>query len=73
MQEGIHVNLRFPFVVQPHILISTAAASHRAFDYGQAKTWESVTHNSRAHTKVWESMVEMSKKVCKGVEMDESG
>ena len=30
--------------------------------------------NSRAHTKVWESMVEMSKKKSeKGVEMGESG
>ena len=63
LHEGIHVNLRFPFVVQPCILISSDAALHRAFDDGQAKK-KGIHHpNSRAHTKVWESMVEMRKKV----------
>ena len=51
--------------------------THRAFDCDQAKTGESVTStsgprqsvgvhhpNSRAHTKVWESMVKMSQKKC---------
>ena len=47
LQEGIHVNLWFPFVVQPRILISRDASSHRAFDYGQAKTGESVTPTQR--------------------------
>ena len=42
-QEGIHVNLCFQLVVQPGILISRDAASHRAIDYGQARTGESVT------------------------------
>ena len=37
LHEGIHVNLQFPLVAQPRILISTNAASHRAFNYGQAK------------------------------------
>ena len=69
------INLCFQLVVQPRFLISRDAASHRAFDCGQAKTGQSVTStrrqsmgvhhpNSRAHTKVWESMVKMSQKKC---------
>ena len=70
------INLCFQLVVQPRLLISRDAASHRAFNCGQAKTGQSVTStrratpkhgspspNSRAHTKVWESMVKMSKKM----------
>ena len=68
------INLCFQLVVQPRFLISRDAASHRAFDCGQAKN-QAVHHvnsmghakawdpDSRAHTKVWESMVKMSKKM----------
>ena len=62
MQEGIHFNLRFPFVGKPRILISSDASSHRAFDYGQAKTG-SPSPQLKGPDQVWESMVEMSKKV----------
>ena len=37
------INLSCQLVVQPCFLISRDAASHRAFDCGQAKTGQSVT------------------------------
>ena len=43
LQEGIHLHLCFQLVVQLRFLISRDAASHRAFDCGQAKTRQSVT------------------------------
>ena len=51
LQEGIRVNLRFPLVVQPRIVINRDAASHRAFDCGQAKTGEPVTSTRGAMPK----------------------
>ena len=51
LQEGIHVNLHFRLVVQPRFLISRDAASHRAFDCGQAKTTQSVTSTRGATPK----------------------
>ena len=51
LQGGIHVNHRFRLVVQPRILISRAAASHRAFDNGQGKVGESVTSTPGATPK----------------------
>ena len=55
-QEGIHVNLCFQLVVQPRFLITKDAASHMAFDCGQAKN-RAVRHvNSRGHAKAWESI-----------------
>ena len=38
LAERIHVNLLFPSLVQPCILMSNNAASHNAFNYGEAKT-----------------------------------
>ena len=66
-------NLCFQLVVQPRFLISRDAASHKP-----NKNWASASRqlngphqsmgfhhpNSRAHIKVWESMVKMSKKKC---------
>ena len=51
LQEGIHVNLCFQLVVQPRFLISRDAASHRAFECGQAKTRQSVTSTRGATPK----------------------
>ena len=48
-QEGIHVNLCFQLVVQQCFLISRDAASHRAFDCGQAKTGQSVASSLLPH------------------------
>ena len=74
MQEGIHVNLSFPLVVQPRILISTERPriGHSTLvrqKLGSPSRQEGprqsvgVHHaNSRAHTKVWESMVKVSQK-----------
>ena len=45
------INLSFQLVVQPRFLISKDAASHRAFDCGQAKTGQSVTSTRRATPK----------------------
>ena len=45
------INLCFQLVVQPRFLISRDAASHRAFDGGQAKSGQSVTSTRRATPK----------------------
>ena len=70
LQEGIHVNLCFQLVVQPGmrpcIEHSTVVGQKPGSPSHQLKGPRQslgVHHpNSRAHTKVWESMVKMSKK-----------
>ena len=37
---------------------------HHVNSRGHAKAWESITPTQGAYTKVWESMVKMSKKKC---------
>ena len=49
--RGSHVNFCFQLVVQPRFLISGDAASHRAFNCGQAKTGQSVTSTRGATPK----------------------
>ena len=81
------INLCFQLVVQPRFLINRDAASHRAFNCGQEKTGQSVTSTRRAtpkhgspspqlkgpHQSVGVHGEDEQKKMCKGVEMGESG
>ena len=62
LQEEIHVNLRFPFVVQPHIVMSSDAASLRAFDDEGAETHRALnrTHRVRQRMQQFSAMYTLS-------------
>ena len=62
LQEEIHVNLRFLFMVQPHIVISSDAASLRAFDDEGAETHRALnrTHRVRQRMKQFVAMYTLS-------------